>query len=193
MIFSCGNLDMFFAFDESAANTSVIPPTRPRYINTVSMSLEAVDSAGVVPSDKPTVPIADAVSNRHVVRGSSSIILIAIPPDMNIDVYSKKIVAALFTASSDTDLPKNCGCSFFLNTDIAFLNRTATVVTFIPPAVEPGAPPISISIISIPSPASLNVFSGTVLNPAVLGVTAWNRDIHILRDIGSSRNSVKKK
>lgn len=113
MIFSCGNLDMFFAFDESAANTSVIPPTRPRYINTVSMSLEAVDSAGVVPSDKPTVPIADAVSNRHVVRGSSSIILIAIPPDMNIDVYSKKIVAALLLRHRIPIFQKTADAPFF--------------------------------------------------------------------------------
>lgn len=163
---------MFFVFDDSAANTKVIPPTRPRYIRAARISLDAVHSVGVTPRDNPTVPIADAVSKRQTVKGISSIMLITIPPDINIDVYSKKIVAALFTASSDTDRPKNCACSFFLNTDIEFLNITAIVVIFMPPAVEPGAPPISIRIINIPSPASLIVLRGTVLNPAVLGVTA---------------------
>ena len=121
---------MFFVFDDSAANTKVIPPTRPRYIRAARISLDAVHSVGVTPRDNPTVPIADAVSKRQAVKGMSSIMLITIPPDINIEVYNKKI------------------------------------------AVEPGAPPISIRIINIPSPASLIVLSGTVLNPAVLGVTA---------------------
>ena len=39
-----------------------------------------------------------------------------------------------------------------LNTEIMVKNRIATVVIFMPPAVEPGAPPISIRIIVITMP-----------------------------------------
>ena len=43
--------------------------------------------------------------------------------------------------------------------------RTANVVVFIPPAVEPGEPPISIT------DACFIALRSTVLNPAVLNVT----------------------
>ena len=49
--------------------------------------------------------------------------------------------------------------------------RTANVVVFIPPAVEPGEPPISIRIIIIITDACFIALRSTVLNPAVLNVT----------------------
>ena len=59
---------------------------------------------------------------------------------------------------------------------MADAKRTAAVVVFIPPAVDPGEPPISIRIIIIIWPASVSAVSSTVLKPAVLGVTDWNMD-----------------
>lgn len=41
-----------------------------------------------------------------------------------------------------------------------------------PPAVEPGEPPISIRIIITDCPVSLMAVRSAVLKPAVLGVTA---------------------
>ena len=40
-------------------------------------------SSGVIPSDNPTVPIADAVSNKAVINGIFSIPLIIIAPARN--------------------------------------------------------------------------------------------------------------
>ena len=51
-------------------------------------------------------------------------------------------------------------------------NITAIVEVFIPPAVEPGEPPINIKIIKIVNPISLTPLRLIVLNPAVLGVIA---------------------
>ena len=55
-------------------------------------------------------------------------------------------------------------------------SRTAKVVVFIPPAVEPGEPPISIRRIIMPCDEPDIADKFTVLKPAVLVVTDWNRD-----------------
>ena len=49
--------------------------------------------------------------------------------------------------------------------------RTATVVVLIPPAVEPGEPPIIIRTIIVAMEGSCSAVQSTVLNPAVLVVT----------------------
>ena len=126
---------------------------------------------GVIPSDKPTVPIAEAVSNKQVSMGKSSSQLIAIPPAKNRVRYINKITAAFLIVSSVILLPKHSESYFLLNTAINVMKSTAIVVVFIPPAVEPGEPPISINRISIVFPLSLKSDKSTVLNPAVLGVT----------------------
>ena len=70
---------------------------------------------------------------------------------------------------------------------------TINVVTFIPPAVEPGAPPISINTIWMNFPVSLSLVRSTELKPAVLGETAWKKEAKIRDSIGISLNSKKKK
>ena len=67
------------------------------------------------------------------------------------------------------------------------------MVVFIPPAVEPGLPPMSIRTIRVIFPASDIAASSTVLAPAVLGVTAWNKDARIRSFMGRRVNSKKKK
>ena len=81
------------------------------------------------------------------------------------------IAEAVLTVSSSTRRFISSALSFFLNTEKAEENKTAIVVVFIPPAVEPGEPPISIRIIIRYNPVSLIAVRFTVLNPAVLGVT----------------------
>ena len=53
---------------------------------------------------------------------------------------------------------------------------TAKLVVLTPPAVEPGLPPITISIIVRSIDPSDNSAILTVLNPAVLGVIDWKND-----------------
>ena len=57
------------------------------------------------------------------------------------------------------------------------------VVTLTPPAVEPGAPPINIRTTVKSLPPSVIAPTSTVLNPAVRGVTAQNRELRILPEI----------
>ena len=86
--------------------------------------------------------------------------------------YSTRIVEALLTALSSIRLPNIS--AFFLRrkTVVALANKTATVVVFIPPAVDPGDPPISIRKMISMRPTPVNAERSEVLKPAVLGVTA---------------------
>jgi CheY-like chemotaxis protein len=85
--------------------------------------------------------------------------------------YINKTAPALRTASSDILLLKHCTSFLRLNTVIAESNRTAKVVVFIPPAVEPGEPPISIRITIMAVPDSSIAARSVVLKPAVRVVT----------------------
>ena len=113
------------------------------------------------------------------------------PPPRNRTRYISRIVAAFLITLSGTRLRKKCAESFLRNTDKAEENRTAMVVVFIPPAVEPGEPPISIRMIISISPVSVSRVRSAVLNPAVLGVTDWNREVQILSPRGRPENSQK--
>ena len=86
-------------------------------------------------------------------------------------MYIRNTAAAFLTVASSILLLINSALSFRRNTEIAEANRTAIVVVFIPPAVDPGEPPISMSRIITVRPTSLIRVRSAVLNPAVLGVT----------------------
>ena len=124
-----------------------------------------------MPSDSPTVPIAELVSNRQVSSGRFSTLLIMTPLVKNNTRYINKTAPALRTVSSDILLLKHCTSFLRLNTVIAESNRTAKVVVFIPPAVEPGEPPISIRMIIMAVPDSSIAARSVVLKPAVRVVT----------------------
>ena len=123
---------------------TVSPPTLPRNIRTTRIICEAIPIYGVIPSVQPTVPTAEAVSNKQTPKGSPSIIQIAAALIKHSVIYREKTVVAVFTAEDSSLLPKHSGSSLRLKLDIALKNSTAIVVVFIPPAVEPGEPPTSI-------------------------------------------------
>ena len=83
-----------------------------------------------------------------------------------------RIVAAFLTTDSSILLRKILVSFRILKAEIEVNTKTAIVVVFIPPAVEPGDPPIIISIMIIARPDSDMVSKLTELNPAVRGVTA---------------------
>ena len=85
------------------------------------------------------------------------------------------MVAAVLTALQSTLRPKNWALSRWRKVAAALESRTASVVVFMPPAVDPGEPPMSIRRIITPSDAPDMAGRSTVLKPAVLGVTDWNR------------------
>ena len=129
-----------------------------------------------MPRDNPTVPIAEAVSNMQRAYGMPSAMLIMKAPVIVRKRYMRSSVAALFMVCSSILLPKICGLLLRRITAIEFATNTASVVVFMPPAVDPGDPPINISIIVTACPALDIAFKSAVLNPAVRGVTAWNTE-----------------
>ncbi|CAN4047882.1 RNA polymerase sigma factor sigV, partial [Dysosmobacter welbionis] len=171
VIRSCGSRALEFWVLERAANISVSPPTRPKNIRPIKIRRETVCSCGVSPKDRPTVPMAEAVSNRLSRIGCPSIRLITSPPARNSPRYIAKIVAAWEMVSLEIRRLKKCGYSLRRKTASAFARRTASVVVFMPPAVEPGEPPMSISMVIIVCPLSLIAVKSAVLKPAVRGVT----------------------
>ena len=123
--------------------------------------------------------MADAVSHRQIPMGSPSATLMTKAPPRNSVTYMRKMADACFALSAATLRPNSLALSCRRNTANAVVNITATVVTFIPPAVEPGAPPISISVMVSAWPGPSSSDRGTVLYPAVRGVTAANREQRI--------------
>lgn len=121
-------------------------PTLPKYMSIIITHFEKKCKDGVIPNVRPTVPIADAVSKRHVSKGRPSLMLMAMPDRTNSKIYIVNIVDAVRTVSADIRLLNAVTSSFLRNTAIQVIIRTAKVVVFIPPAVEPDVPPISIKI-----------------------------------------------
>ena len=79
LIFSTGRLDTSALSLKMVAYISVSPPALPKNISRIRRRWEKRPRDGVIPSVSPTVPTADAVSNRHYCRGSFSTRLITIP------------------------------------------------------------------------------------------------------------------
>ena len=157
----------------------VNPPTRPKNMSRISIPCDKIPRLGVMPSVSPTVPIAEAVSKRQASKGSFSIILMISPPPKNKVRYIMRMVEAFLAASSSVRRPKKWESPFLRNTAMELAKRTAIVVVFMPPAVEPGEPPISIRIIIMHFPAPESLVRSAVLKPAVLGVMVWNRESRI--------------
>ena len=133
----------------------------------------------MIPSVSPTVPIADAVSNRQVMSGRDSTVLMTIAPMTNRERYRAKMVDAILTVWSLIRLEKAEDSSRCRNVPRALRTSTAIVVVFMPPAVEPGEPPISIRMMLINFPESENAAKSVVLKPAVLVVTDWKSEARI--------------
>ncbi len=85
--------------------------------------------------------------------------------------YIIRMAAASRTVSFSTLLLNITVSSRRLNTEMAEAKRSAAVVVFMPPAVDPGEPPISMRKIMRKIPESENRVRSVVLKPAVLQVT----------------------
>ncbi len=73
------------------AKIKVNPPTHAKKHQANQDYMGNKPRSGVIPSDNPTVPIADAVSNKAVISGISSVLLITIPPQEIKRYTSKKL------------------------------------------------------------------------------------------------------
>ena len=128
-------------------------------------------SPGVKPVERPTVPKAEVVSKRRFKKGSFSIIS---RKKVTLIIKNKLRVImgiVLSVLSGFTVRLKKLTSPLEGNLEIRFLKKIATVVVFIPPAVEPGDPPINIRLIRTKRVAWERLAMGIVLKPAVLLVT----------------------
>lgn len=156
---------------EAKARRMVMDPTRPKIISKVNTISERELSSGVIPKERPTVAIAEAVSNKVVRMGRDSTELMSRAEKMVSPRYSINTQEAVRRVSSSTRRPKH-SMDFFLRKVAPMLKRrTASVVVFIPPAVEPVDPPTSIRQIIKSRLVSRRDGRSTVLKPAVLGLT----------------------
>ena len=130
----------------------VSPPTRPMNIKKIKIPCETIPRCGVNPRDSPTVAMAEVVSNRHSDSGKPSTVLMVNAPVSERTRYSVKMAAASWTAFSSIRRPNISGLFCLRNTAKALATSTAIVVVLMPPAVEPGEPPMNISRIVRPRP-----------------------------------------
>ena len=171
VIFSIGYFDGVTLCWSWNASNKVSPPTRPKNINTIKTKCDAVLNPAVMPSDKPTVPMAEAVSNNASFTVILSNALKSIPQPKNRRIYSAVMEIICNKASSLILLRKQVMFLRFLNTENRLDTSMASVVVFKPPAVELGEPPMSIKKIIHKIVASDSVVKSAVLKPAVLVVT----------------------
>ena len=79
--------------------------------------------------------------------------------------------------SSSSLLPKHCTDFLRLTSENMDKISVANVVVLIPPAVEPEEPPMNIKRIVMAMVLPRSDVSGSVLNPAVRGLTARNSEV----------------
>ena len=141
-----------------------------------------MESSGVIPSVRPTVAAAETVSNRTDSTGRLSIAEIMIVALSTSTRYIIKMQDAALAMSSSSLRPKHSIFFLCLKVEITLSTSTAAVVIFIPPAVEPVEPPISIRQIIRRILPSENAARSTVLKPAVRIVTDWNMEARSLSE-----------
>ena len=101
-----------------------------------------------MPRVAPTVPKAEAVSYKMSINAKSSIAAITKLTNITIDREITNIDKAFFMVSSLILLLKTIGSFSFFITEMTARINTTKVVVFIPPAVDPGDPPINIRLIN---------------------------------------------
>ena len=154
-------------------------PTLPRYISRATITREKVFKLLVRPAVIPTVLMAEKVSNRASTPFKFWAQQIAIPAVTAREILIKNTEEAFWMAASSSLLPKIFAPWVLVSVDFKYTKSTTMVVTLIPPAVEPGAPPINIKTMVKSLLPSVIAPVSTELNPAVLGVTEQNREFKI--------------
>ena len=134
----------------------------------------------MIPVVIPTVPIAENVSNRISENPSGCIAMIASDAVTASKRLIVRIVPARLTASFSSLRPKILIPYVCLILECTHKRRTTRVVVLMPPAVEPGLPPMNIRMMVSSLLPSVKAAVSVVLKPAVLAVTELNKEVRIL-------------
>ena len=146
MLFWLANVCKFVFLSVKDMDEGKTFPQRPRYIKMIRITLAAGTREGVTPVLMPTVLTADTTSKSIVVRSRFCSIEIK---NVATTASSRCVVntaAAFEIASSSIRRLKMLTPSVLVRVERRYRISTAIVVTLIPPAVEPGQPPINIRI-----------------------------------------------
>jgi hypothetical protein len=160
-----------------SAASNVKGPSLPISIVAIIINLPAsvnVVKGPVTPVDKPTVPRAEAVSNiiSDIIKPFEFSVILRANVAMNkTATKSSVMVIALPTTTIRTDRLNISTSCRFRSAVTAVIKTTANVTVLIPPAVEPGEPPMNISKIKTNLLDADRLDISTVLKPAVLAVT----------------------
>ena len=120
-------------------------PSLPIYIVSITTIFDAVDNIGVMPVVRPTVPIAEKLSNSISRRGSAGSRTDSTVVTVTVHIKpSEMIPNDLCIIPSGIRLP-NALASRPVEWDTRDLISAKKVVVFIPPPVDPGDAPINIS------------------------------------------------
>ena len=154
------------------AKVAVITPTLPKNIRSIRIIDDPVEREAVMPVDNPVLLIADTASNRiSKVSLDLSKICIAIV-ETKVSVMEITISDTARTKLfSEIVLPKTLACFLPVATAQTVQTRTPKVEIFIPPAVEPEAPPMNIKIMPRRFEFLENFAMLNSAKPAVLQVT----------------------
>ncbi len=121
--------------------------TLPIYIINISNTLLDTVSEGVIPNEYPQVARADITSNKISIKAICGFqVTKRMLANEIINKANIPTVTAFFIVSSFTSLLKTITVLFSEMELTTVKARMAKVTVFIPPAVLPGAPPISIKM-----------------------------------------------
>ncbi len=124
-----------------------------------------------MPVESPTVPKADTISNKELIKGVCSKAIrmvvatttIVTPSTIKVNAFKTVCIGILFLNKMVSLEPLIC--------DKTAINIIPKVVTLTPPAVEPGEPPINIRKTENTFEISLSPPRFNVEKPAVLVLT----------------------
>jgi hypothetical protein len=152
-------------------------PTLPKSIVAIITIFPATVKPAVIPRDKPTVPKAEVVSKKSLNRLCSAFGCNSVSERVRRKKLNNKTIMAfivkmtIWKIDCDEILRLKIGIPFL---GFIFLNRISIrikkVVTFTPPEMEPGDPPINIKGTKTICVMGCIRAIVRVLKPAVLGV-----------------------
>ena len=169
---SLGNL-IFVLSGCASENANVKGPNLPKNMIKIITVFPTKVSEPVIPIDNPTVPNAEITSNATLRNGASSVMF---KRKMAIQIKISPMVEIANDRNTTVwlmDRLPTTVVSFPFKNVITAKSIIKKVVSLIPPPVEALPAPINISIRNKHIVASSRAPISMVLNPAVLGVTAW--------------------
>ncbi len=148
------------------ATNNVSIPTLPTNIVKIRINLPAGLNRGVTPILKPQVAYAEMDSKSKGIISICGSVTFKRMKENVIANTDSTIMAKVFIYRFCSNLPSKYFYRILTTRQSNDIHEAkATVVTFTPPPVEPGATPIHISVVIIINEGTLTIFMSTLLNP----------------------------